>query len=144
MSRDRFNTGIEPRHNPNRHTIVAGASGANSKPMMTRSVFVCALILALVTAAAPGFAGDKEDCETRIRKLDASSAEGQERLDEKNASIDFCANQYRHDKTVGRLVEACAKYEEQPVVKQQLVAECQLAAFGYANALRTLKAEFGK
>ena len=112
--------------------------------MMTRSVFVCALILALVTAIAPGFAGDKDDCEARIRKLDASSAEGPERLDEKNALIDFCARQYRHDKTIERLVEACAKYEEQPVVKQQLVAECQLAAFGYANALRTLKAEYGK
>jgi hypothetical protein len=41
-------------------------------------------------------------------------------------------------------VKECAKYEEQPVVKQQAVAECQLAAFNYANALRTLKAEFGK
>jgi hypothetical protein len=28
------------------------------------------------------------------------------------------------------------------VVQQQLVAECQLAAFNYANALRTLKAEY--
>jgi hypothetical protein len=37
-----------------------------------------------------------------------------------------------------------AKDEEQPVVKQQFVAECQLAAFGYANALRTLKAEYRK
>ena len=46
--------------------------------------------------------------------------------------------------TIERLVEQCAKYEEQPVVKQQFVAECQLAAFGYANALRTLKAEHGK
>ena len=111
---------------------------------MTKAVFTCALILALVAGAAPGFAGDKGDCETRIQKLDASNVEGQERLDEKTALISFCANQYKHDKTIGRLVEACAKYEEQPVVKQQLVAECQLAAFGYANALRTLKAEYGK
>jgi hypothetical protein len=111
---------------------------------MTRSVLVCASLLAFVAAAAPGFAGDKDDCETSIQKLDASSAEGQERLDEKNALIDLCANQYKHDKTIEGLVEACAKYEEQPVVKQQLVAECQLAAFGYANALRTLKAEYGK
>jgi len=29
-------------------------------------------------------------------------------------------------------------------VKQQMVAECQLAAFNYANALRTLKAEYKK
>jgi hypothetical protein len=130
---------------------------------MTKSVLVCASIIALVTATASGFAGEQiardthvprsaaslpapveNDCETRIQKLDASSAEGQERLDEKHALIDFCANQYKHDKTIERLVEQCAKYEEQPVVKQQFVAECQLAAFGYANALRTLKAERGK
>jgi len=30
------------------------------------------------------------------------------------------------------------------VVKQQFVAECQLAAFKYANALRTLKMEYKK
>jgi len=29
-------------------------------------------------------------------------------------------------------------------VKQQLVADCQLAAFNYANALYALKAEYGK
>ena len=45
---------------------------------------------------------------------------------------------------IGRLVTECAKYVEQPVVKQQFVADCQLAAFGYANALRALKLEFGK
>ena len=112
--------------------------------MMTRSIFVCTWILALVTATPSGFAGDKDDCETRIQKLDASNAEGQERLDEKHALIDFCANQYKHDKTIEKLVAECAKYAEQPVVKQQFVAECQLAAFGYANALHTLKAEHGK
>jgi hypothetical protein len=127
---------------------------------MTKSVFVCASIVALVIATAPGFAGERithvprstaspaapieADCETRIQKLDASNAEGQERLDEKHVVIDFCADQYKHDKTIQRLVDECAKYEEQPVVKQQFVAECQLAAFGYANALRTLKAEYGK
>jgi hypothetical protein len=130
---------------------------------MTKSVFVCLSIIALVAAVASGFAGEKiagdtnvprsaasqatpieDDCETGIRKLDTSNAEGQERLDEKNALIDFCANQYKHDKTIQRLVAECAKYEEQPVVKQQFVAECQLAAFGYANALRTLKAEYRK
>ncbi len=130
---------------------------------MTKSVFACGSIIALVAGTAPGFAGDRiagdthvprsaasqatpieDDCETRIQKLDASNAEGQERLDEKHALIDFCGNQYKHDKTIQRLVAECAKYEEQPVVKQQFVAECQLAAFGYANALRTLKAEHGK
>jgi hypothetical protein len=130
---------------------------------MTKSVFVYASIIALVAAVAPGFAGEQitgdthvprsaasqlapieGDCEARIQKFDASNAEGQERLDEKHAVIDFCANQYKHDKTIERLVAECAKYEEQPVVKQQFVAECQLAAFGYANALRTLKAEHGK
>ena len=79
-----------------------------------------------------------------MQKLDASNAEGQQRLDEKNQVIDFCARQYKSDKTIERLVQECAKYEEQPVVKQQFVAECQLAAFNYANALHTLKAEFGK
>jgi hypothetical protein len=130
---------------------------------MTKSVLVCASMIALVIATAPGFAGEtiaggthvprsaasqptriEDDCETRIQKLDASNAEGQERLDEKNALIDFCANQYKHDKTIQGLVAECAKYGEQPVVMQQFVAECQLAAFGYANALRALKAEHGK
>lgn len=130
---------------------------------MTKSVFVCASIIALVAAVAPGFAGEQiagdthaprsaasqptpieDDCETRIQKLDASNAEGQERLDEKNVVIDFCANQYRHDKTIERLVAECAKYEEQPVMKQQFVAEFQLAAFNYANILHTLKAEYRK
>jgi hypothetical protein len=113
---------------------------------MIRSVLVYAFILALVTAASPALAGERkanDDCEARMQKLDASSAEGQERLDEKNQVIAF-AGQYKHDDTIGRLVQECAKYEEQPVVKQQSVAECQLAAFNYANALRTLKAEFGK
>lgn len=130
---------------------------------MTKSVLVCASILALVITTAIGFAGEQiakgthvlrgaaspptsieDDCEARIQKLDASNAEGQERLDEKHVVIDFCANQYKHDKTIERLVDECAKYEEQPVLKQQFVAECQLAAFGYANALHTLKAEYGK
>ena len=41
-------------------------------------------------------------------------------------------------------MKECARYEEQPVLKQQFVAECQLAAFNYANALYTLKAEYRK
>lgn len=129
---------------------------------MIKSVSACASIFVIITTAASSFAGEQiardtqasrsaasppaslDDCETRIQKLDASNAEGQERLDEKHALIDLCANQYKHDKTIERLVEACAKYEEQPVVKQQFVADCQLAAFGYANALRALKLEYGK
>jgi hypothetical protein len=55
-----------------------------------------------------------------------------------------CAKRYQHDRTIGDLEKACGKYEEQPIVKQQAVAECQLAAFNYAEALRALKAEFGK
>jgi hypothetical protein len=77
-----------------------------------------------------------------MRKLDASPAEGEERLREKNEVIDSCAGQYKNDKTIVRLVKECAKYIEQPVVKQQSVAECQLAAFNYANALYTLRAEY--
>ncbi len=79
-----------------------------------------------------------------MEKLDASPAEGEERLAEKHLVIDHCASQYKNDKTIARLVKECAKYEEQPVVKQQFIAECQLAAFNYANALYTLKAEYRK
>jgi hypothetical protein len=126
---------------------------------MTRAVLLCASIVILV-ATAPAIAGDhtakqthvarnpsnstEGDCEARIEKLDASNAEGEERLAEKNEVLDFCASQYEHDKTIERLVKECAKYEEQPVVKQQFLADCQLAAFNYANALRSLKAEYGK
>ncbi len=79
-----------------------------------------------------------------MEKLDASPTEGEERLAEKHLVIDYCASQYKNDKMVARLVKECAKYEEQPVVKQQFVAECQLAAFNYANALYALKAEYRK
>ena len=111
-------------------------------------------MLAVVAAADLGHAAEgtaaakptltKNDCETAIRKLDASEAQGEERLAEKQEVIDQCLGEYKHDKTVARLVKDCAKYEEQPVVKQQFVAECQLAAFNYANALRALKAEYRK
>ncbi len=79
-----------------------------------------------------------------MQKLDASPAEGEERLAEKNRVIDSCATQYKSDRMIARLVKECAKYEEQPVVKQQFVAECQLAAFNYANAWYALKAEYRK
>jgi hypothetical protein len=125
---------------------------------IARSILCCVAVLALVTVGAPASHGEQavkdkpvsrnaatqDDCETRIRKLDASEAEGEERLAEKNAVIGSCARQYKNDKMIERLVQECAKYEEQPVVKQQFVAECQLAAFNYANALHTLKAEYGK
>jgi hypothetical protein len=130
---------------------------------MTKSILCCVSILALVAAAAPGRAGEpavehkqgspgaasqkksgKVDCEARIQDLNESQADGEERLTEKNAVIDTCASQYKTDKMIGRLVKECAKYEKQPVVQQQFVAECQLAAFNYANALSTVKAEYGK
>jgi len=130
---------------------------------MTKCIPYCASILVLVIAGAATCAAEqaakdapvlraasslqslaKDDCETRIRGLDASEAEGEERLIEKREAIDHCVSQYKHDKTIERLVKDCAKCEEQPVVKQQLVAECQLAAFNYANALRTLKAKYRK
>jgi hypothetical protein len=133
------------------------------KPAMTNSILCCVSILALVPAAAPARSGEpaasgkqvlptassrvssaEGDCEARIRKLDESQAEGEERLAEKNVVIDYCASQYKNDKTIGRLVKECAKYEEQPVVKQQFVAECQLAAFSYANALYALKTHYRK
>ncbi|MGY8663757.1 hypothetical protein Q3C01_15480 [Bradyrhizobium sp. UFLA05-109] len=115
---------------------------------MNKSALLCVSLLALAT---PAFAGERtaskptaEDCETRMQRLDASQAEGEERLAEKNEVIAFCTSQYRRDKTIGQLVAECEKYEEQPVVKQQFVAECQLAAFSYANALRALKTEYRK
>lgn len=129
---------------------------------MTRSILCCVSALAFIAAAlaahgeqrghdkrvSPSAASSRnstrEDCETRIQKLDASQAEGEERLAEKNEVIGHCAAAYEHDKTIQRLVNECAKYEEQPVVKQQSVAECQLAAFNYASALHTLKTEYRK
>jgi hypothetical protein len=130
---------------------------------MTKSILCCVSILGFIAAAGPARAAEQpakdrhvlrgaasspnsseDECETRIRKLEASDAEGRERLDEKNEVIDHCARQYKRDRTIERLVKACATYEQQPVVKQQSVAECQLAAFKYANALRTLKAEYRK
>jgi len=128
---------------------------------MTRSHIAGVSILAL-SIATPAIAGERtapdthvarkissppkstgEDCETRMRKLDASTAEGEERLAEKNKVTGVCAAQYTGDRTIAMLVKQCTKYEEQPVVMQQFVADCQLAAFGYANALRALKAEVG-
>jgi hypothetical protein len=113
---------------------------------MTRSILCCVSVLALVIAAPAASHGEQagDDCEARMQKLEASQAEGEERLAEKNAVIAACARQYKRDKTVAGLTKECARYEEQAVVKQQLVAECQLAAFGYANALSTLKAEYRK
>ena len=129
---------------------------------MTKAV-VCTAIFTLVATSAAGLAGAQTaseapvprdasspagsrdgDCAARIDTLDDSTAEGEERLAEKYKVISFCADQYAHDATIKRLVNACTKYAEQPVVKQQFLAECQLAAFKYANALRELKAEYGK
>jgi hypothetical protein len=133
------------------------------KPIMTNPILCGVSLLALVVAAPPARSAEPAansrhvlpvaasrvnptagDCEARIRKLDESQAEGNERLAEKEAVIDSCASQYKSDKTIGRLVKECAKYEEQPIVKQQFVADCQLAAFSYANVLRALKAEYRK
>jgi hypothetical protein len=112
---------------------------------MLKLIFACASVVWLATVAPAAAApASTEDCEARMQKLDASNAEGEERLAAKNDVIAFCTRQYARDETIKRLVKACAKYEEQPVVKQQAVAECQLAAFNYANALRTLKAEYKK
>jgi len=96
----------------------------------------------VLPSAASQAKSAEDDCEARMRKLDASPAEGEERLREKNEVIDYCASQYKTDKTIARLVKECAKYVEQPAVKRQFVAECQLAAFNYANALYTLRAAY--
>jgi hypothetical protein len=124
-------------------TRALAATSIGEKPTMTKALLCCIATLALVTAAAPARA-EQADCEARIQKLEASQAEGAERLAEKNQVIGHCARQYRNDKTIQTLVKECAKYQEQPVIKQQFLAECQLAAFGYANALYTLKSEYRK
>jgi len=130
---------------------------------MTRAALVCASIFALLTAASLAPAGERiaqqtrvlrdtasrpnsseGDCWSRIWKLDASNAEGNELLAEKDEVIGVCAGQYAHDGTIKRLVRECRKFEEQPIVKQQSLAECELAAFRYANALRTLKEQYKK
>lgn len=106
-----------------------------------------AAVLAAVPVAAIAQAekpGPAADCETRMQALDASNAEGEERFAEKNGVIALCGRQYARDTTIQRLVKECAKYVAQPVVKQQFAADCMLAAFGYANALRTLKSEYRK
>ena len=133
------------------------------KPAAIGSILCCGALFALVLVAAPAVcaaqaandtrivprsvsraAPTAADCEARMQKLDASQAEGEERLAEKYRVIDFCDTQYRNDRTIQRLVKECAKYVEQPVVKQQFTADCELAAFGYANALSALKEQYGK
>jgi len=112
---------------------------------MAKGILCCVPLLALVIAATPASSGETNDnCEARMRKLDVSQAEGADRLAEKNSVIEYCDGQYKHDKTIRKLVKECAKYEKQPIITQQFAAECMLAAFGYANALYALKAESGK
>ncbi len=127
---------------------------------MAKTVVCCASVIALVAAAAPVWAVEQtkpdkpvlqssansasDDCAARIEKLDASDAEGEERLFEKRSVIDACFNQYKRDKAIVGVVRECAKYEEQPVVKRQFAADCQLAAFRYGNELRALKAQYRK
>jgi len=130
---------------------------------MTKAVFLCASIFALLVADGAAFAAEQspsghrapsnapspansagQDCDSRLQTLDDSKAEGEERLTEKYKVIDVCAGEYAHDRTIKQLVKECTKFAEQPVLKQQFLADCQLAAFKYANALRDLKAEYKK
>jgi hypothetical protein len=111
---------------------------------MTDGIFCFVSMLALVNGMTAASSAERNDDEARMRKLDASQAEGADRLAEKNSVIAYCSNQYKHDQTIQRLVKECAKYEEQPIIKRQFVAECMLAACSYANALYALKGEYGK
>ena len=112
---------------------------------MTKGIFCFVSMLALVIAMASASSAERsDDCEARMRKLDASQAEGSDRLAEKNSVIECRGSQYKHDKMIQGLVKECAKYEQQPIIKQQFVAECMLAAYSYANALYALKEEYGK
>jgi hypothetical protein len=112
--------------------------------MVAKIMVCCASVIALITATMPVCALTSDDCEARIEKLDASDAEGEDRLFEKRAVIESCFSQFSHDKKIIGLVQECAKYEEQPVVKRQFAAECQLAAFRYGNVLRGLKTQYRK
>ena len=85
---------------------------------MTKAIFVGVSIFTVVTAVVPAVAVErtakelrdtssppnstKGDCEARIEKLDASNAEGEERLAEKNQVIGFCARDYEHNNTIKR------------------------------------------
>jgi hypothetical protein len=109
---------------------------------MTRQILFAASMLTLVALVSPAAAAD--DCEGLMEKLEASKAEGEDRLAEKNTAIEACANRFKRDKTVDALVKACAKYEEQAVVKMQAVADCQLAAYRYATEFHALKRDYGK
>jgi hypothetical protein len=104
---------------------------------------VMAMFWVLAIAAAPARAADSavNTCEAGIEKLDVSTAEGDERLTEKNGVLDRCAKAYARDKTSERLVKECTRYEAQAASAQQLAADCQLAAYRYVNALRLLKAQ---
>jgi hypothetical protein len=63
---------------------------------MAKGILCCVLLLALVTAATPAWSGERNDnCEARMGKLDASQAEGADRLAEKNSVIDCCGKQYK-------------------------------------------------
>ncbi len=110
---------------------------------MTKAITCCVSLLALVAVTAPTRSAEA-GCEASMQKLDASQTEGDERLAEKDAVVGTCASQYKSDKTIKGLVKECMKYEEQPIVKQQFLADCELAAYNYANALYALKAEYGK
>ena len=98
---------------------------------------------AVPSGAAPAVTAD-EDCSDRIRKFEVSDAEGAERLAAKWEVVAFCDKEFKRDKMVQGLVKECAKYIEQPVIKQLLVTDCQLAAYSYGSVLRFLKAEYRK
>jgi hypothetical protein len=156
-------SGIEMNLSSARRHYVLTLPTSLQGPMMASTVVCYVSVIALVAATAPVRAVEqttpdkpvlrsasklpnliRDDCEARIEKLDGSDAEGEERLFEKRSVIDACFNQYKHDKTIVSLVLECAKYEEQPVVKRQFAADCQLAAFKYGNELRALKAQYRK
>jgi hypothetical protein len=110
--------------------------------VLARTISVLTVMAALAPVPAYAQPAGGQNCEAKMQPLEQSTAEGEERLAEKNEAIAICSREYRRDAAIMRLVKECAKYEKQPVVQQQLVADCQLAAFNYANALRTAKSEF--
>lgn len=81
-----------------------------------------------------------DNCESKINQSNVSEAEGEERLQEKNEALSFCASQYKGERKIDALVKDCRKYVSQSVVSQQAVADCQLAAYSYANAIAALRA----
>ena len=67
-----------------------------------------------------------------------------ERLAEKRDVIEHCFGQYKHDKTIDRLVNERGKYEATAGREAAVRRRVPARSYKYANALRALKAGYRK